>query len=76
VNGPIAKKKNGGLDHRKTEGKFPMLLISKEDRRKRNIQLNLIFLIPSRRIETNVPIVVIAKGLGWLQVEYLKINIV
>jgi len=47
---------DGGLDHRKTEGKFPILLISKEDRRKRNIYLNLIFLIPSRRIEANVPV--------------------
>jgi hypothetical protein len=66
----------GGLDHRKIEGKFSILLISKERRRKRNIQLDLIFFIPSRRTEASVPVAANAKGLGCLQVEHVKINAV
>lgn len=63
---------NGGLDHRNT---VSVVLISKENRRKGNIQLNHMFLIPSHRIEANVPVAASTKGLGWLQVEHLKTKI-
>lgn len=44
---------NEGLEHRKTEGKFPMLLISSENNRKKTSSQTSFFLSPSRGNEAN-----------------------